>query len=123
MAMKPWITTSKSVDRHAMIYVAGHRGLVDSALARTLGDKGYANLLTRTHAELDLTKTIAQLAQLVKQVTGYVGEIVFDIFMPDGTPRKLMDVSRLNAIGWHAKTGLGEGLGEAYRDFLARAGA
>ena len=66
--------------------------------------------------------TIAELAKLVKQVTGYAGEIVFDLSMPDGTPRKLMDVSRLNALGWRARTHLLQGLEQSYRDFLAKAG-
>jgi GDP-L-fucose synthase len=48
---------------------------------------------------------------------GYTGEIVFDATKPDGTPRKLMDVGRLNAMGWKASTGLREGLSHAYRDF------
>lgn len=67
--------------------------------------------------------TIAELAKLVKQVTGYAGEIVFDLSMPDGTPRKLMDVSRLNAVGWRARTHLHQGMELAYQDSLAKAGA
>lgn len=59
----------------------------------------------------------------MKQVTGYAGEIVFDLSMPDGTQRKLMDVSRLNALGRRARTHLLQGLELAYRDFLAKAGA
>jgi GDP-L-fucose synthase len=51
---------------------------------------------------------------------GYDGKIVFDADKPDGTPRKLMDVSRLNHLGWVAKTGMAEGLAKAYRDFLER---
>lgn len=47
------------MDRYARIFIAGHRGLVGAALVRTLGNKGYANLLTRTHAELDLTNQAA----------------------------------------------------------------
>lgn len=63
--------------------------------------------------------TIRELATLVGEVVGYAGEIVFDTSKPDGTPRKLMDVSRLGASGWQARTGLREGLQVAYRDFLA----
>ena len=62
--------------------------------------------------------TIRELAELVKQVTGFVGEIVFDSSKPDGTPRKLMDVSRLNAMGWSAPTSLRDGLARAYADFI-----
>ncbi len=64
--------------------------------------------------------TIAELAQLVAKVVGYQGAVVFDTSMPDGTPRKLMDSSRLNALGWHPKTSLEDGLKVSYADFLAR---
>ncbi|MHB1351822.1 MAG: GDP-L-fucose synthase family protein [Thiobacillus sp.] len=62
--------------------------------------------------------TIRELAETVKAVVGYPGDIVFDASKPDGTPRKLMDVSRLNAMGWQARTELGTGLRRAYEDFL-----
>jgi GDP-L-fucose synthase len=61
---------------------------------------------------------IADLARLVAQVVDYKGEIVFDTSKPDGTPRKLLDVSRLSALGWKASTRLREGLERAYRSFL-----
>jgi GDP-L-fucose synthase len=63
--------------------------------------------------------SISDLAALVKQVVGYTGEIVFDTSKPDGTPRKLMDVSRLNKLGWSAPTSLQAGLTRAYADFLS----
>lgn len=62
--------------------------------------------------------TISELAALVKRAVGFDGEIVFDTSKPDGTPRKLLDVSRLHAIGWHAPTSLQAGLAQAYADFL-----
>jgi GDP-L-fucose synthase len=62
--------------------------------------------------------TIAQLAQAVSQAVGYQGNIDFDPTKPDGTPRKLMDSSRLNALGWQAKVALDQGLMQAYQDFL-----
>jgi len=62
---------------------------------------------------------IAELAELVKQVVDYKGAIVFDATKPDGTPRKLLDVSRLKAVGWRARTPLREGLALAYADFRA----
>ncbi len=61
--------------------------------------------------------TIAEVAQAVGRAVGYQGVIDFDPSKPDGTPRKLMDSSRLNALGWHAKVGLQEGLALAYEDF------
>ena len=58
--------------------------------------------------------TIAELAETVMEVVGYRGRIVFDTSKPDGTPRKLLDVSRLAALGWRARTGLHEGIARAY---------
>ncbi|MGI6656836.1 MAG: GDP-L-fucose synthase family protein [Desulfobulbus sp.] len=65
--------------------------------------------------------TIRELAETVREIVGYRGEIVFDTGKPDGTPRKLLDVSRLRSLGWQAKTGLREGLRRAYQDFLTTA--
>lgn len=62
--------------------------------------------------------SIAELAEIVSEIVGYVGKIDFDRTKPDGTPRKLMDVSRLEGLGWKAKTCLRDGLRAAYRDFL-----
>ena len=64
--------------------------------------------------------TIAQLAGEVAQATGYVGKISFDPSKPDGAPRKWMDSTRLNQLGWRAKVALKQGLQEAYREFLSR---
>ena len=64
--------------------------------------------------------TIAQLARTVGQVVGYQGQIDFDATKPDGTPRKLMDSSRLNALGWQAQVSLQDGLALAYQDFLKK---
>ena len=62
--------------------------------------------------------TILELAEHIKAVVGYKGEIVFDETKPDGTPRKLLDVSRINKLGWKAKTPLKHGLEITYQDFL-----
>lgn len=61
--------------------------------------------------------TIQVLANLVKDVVGFSGEIIFDITKPDGPARKLMDSSRLNQLGWNASTSLCDGLLNAYQDF------
>ena len=63
--------------------------------------------------------SIRALAELVKKVVGYQGDLVFDSSKPDGTPRKLLDVSRLHALGWKAKVSLEEGIRRAYADFLS----
>ena len=62
--------------------------------------------------------TIAQLAQAVCTAVGFQGNINFDPTQPDGSPRKLMDSSRLNALGWQAKVNLEQGLALAYHDFM-----
>ncbi|GJE77449.1 GDP-L-fucose synthase [Methylorubrum suomiense] len=66
--------------------------------------------------------TIADFARTVARVVGYQGELVFDADKPDGTPRKLLDVSRLAGLGWRAGTGLEEGLRRAYADFVSGGG-
>ncbi len=65
--------------------------------------------------------TIRELAETVMQVIGFNGRIVFDTSKPDGTPRKLLDVSRLAALGWHARTALREGILRSYADFAGKA--
>jgi len=65
-------------------------------------------------------QTIRELAELVADVVGFHGEMVFDPGKPDGVPRKLLDCSRLSSLGWRPRVGLQEGLKLAYRDFLER---
>ena len=62
--------------------------------------------------------TIRELAELVKATVGYAGELTFDSTKPDGTPRKLLDVQRLNSFGWKASTPLDIGVRAAYEDFV-----
>ncbi|WP_316816662.1 GDP-L-fucose synthase [Pedobacter nyackensis] len=64
--------------------------------------------------------TIKDLALLIKKTVGFEGELTFDSSKPDGTPRKLMDVSKLHALGWKHKVELEEGIQLAYQDFLAK---
>jgi GDP-L-fucose synthase len=64
--------------------------------------------------------TIAELAQTVMKVVGFDGRLVFDPSKPDGTPRKLLDVSRANQLGWRATTDLEAGIALAYQNFLSR---
>ena len=63
--------------------------------------------------------TIRELAETVAAAVGYQGKLEFDATKPDGTPRKLMDVGRLNAMGWKASTTMRSGLAVAYQDFIA----
>ena len=62
--------------------------------------------------------TIEKLAEILKEVVGFTGKIIFDKNMPDGTPKKLMDVSLLSSLGWEAQVSLDAGLTLAYKDFM-----
>lgn len=64
--------------------------------------------------------TIKELAQIVKEVVGFEGEIYWDKSKPDGTPRKLLDVSKMNALGWKYHTELKDGIKLAYQDYLEK---
>lgn len=64
--------------------------------------------------------TIQNLALLIRDIIGFEGELVFDVSKPDGTPRKLMDVSKLHALGWNHKVDLPQGIALAYADFLKK---
>ena len=75
-------------------------------------DEGFLNIGTGEEV------SIGEFAQLVAEIVGYRGKLVFDTSRPDGPPRKLLNVSKLSALGWTAKTPLREGLQAAYKDFL-----
>ena len=77
-------------------------------------DVGFLNIGAGT----DLT--VGEFAGVVADVVGYQGKIVFDTSRPDGMPRKLLDVSKLEKFGWQARISLRVGLADAYKDFLAR---
>jgi GDP-L-fucose synthase len=83
-----------------------------------LMERGYDGPLVNIGTGEDVT--IRELAETVMDVVGFRGRIVFDATKPDGTPRKLLDVSRLHGLGWTHRTALREGIALAYRDFLAR---
>ncbi len=61
--------------------------------------------------------SILQLAELIKELVGYNGRIVLDATKPDGTPRKILDVRKLHALGWRHKISLKEGLHQVYEDY------
>jgi GDP-L-fucose synthase len=64
--------------------------------------------------------TILELAKLIADVVGFTGEIVTDPSKPDGTPRKLLDINKLEGLGWHPKIGLEQGLAGTYQWFVSR---
>jgi len=91
---------------------------VQSGASANAADAGEPLPLINIGSGSDLT--IAELAQTVMQVIGFSGQLSFDTSKPNGTPQKLLDVSRAAHLGWKASTPLREGIARAYQDFLAR---
>ena len=75
-------------------------------------------MLSHINVGTGIDCTIRELAETMALVVGFEGELVFDATKPDGAPRKLMDISRLERLGWKAGTQLKEGLESTYRWFL-----
>lgn len=88
-------------------------------LAKDIYDQHTSPMQSHINVGFGSDITIAELARTVGKVIGYTGNIDFDTTKPDGTPRKLMDSSRLNALGWTATVEFEAGLQVAYQDFLA----
>ena len=84
-----------------------------------LMEQGYCGPLVNIGTGTDVT--IRELAETVVDIVGFKGSLTFDASKPDGTPRKLMDVSRLTSLGWRASTNLRDGIGLAYQDYLNKA--
>jgi GDP-L-fucose synthase len=87
--------------------------LLENTEAKDIYDNGISQINIGSGVDL----TIGELAQLVADVVGFKGKIVYDNSKPDGTPRKLMDVSRINNLGWKYKTSLKEGIEKTYAWF------
>jgi GDP-L-fucose synthase len=75
-------------------------------------------MLSHINVGCGVDVTIRELAETISKTVGYQGKITFDVSKPDGAPRKLMDSSRINGLGWRAQIGLEAGLEAAYQDFL-----
>jgi len=85
--------------------------LMEKIEAKDLYEQGLTHINIGTGEDL----TIAEVAELIKKIVGFTGEIIYDSTKPDGTPRKLMDVSRLHNLGWKHKTSLEEGIKKTYK--------
>lgn len=81
-----------------------------------LMESDYSGPLLNIGSGVDVT--IRELAETIKEVVGFKGELVFDTSKPDGTPRKLLDVSKIHALGWSSSVQLMNGIQRAYKDFL-----
>ena len=90
--------------------------LMENVEAKDLYDNNLFFLNIGTGKDL----TIAELAKMISEIVGFKGDVVYDQSKPDGTPRKLLDVSRINKLGWKAKTDLRDGIKKTYEWFLAR---
>ena len=88
-------------------------------LDKSLYDQKTEPMLSHINVGFGSDVTIKQLAHTISEVLGYQGRISFDVTKSDGPARKLMDSSRLNSLGWHAKINLREGLSMAYQDYLS----
>jgi len=89
-------------------------------LDKLLYDQYTSSMLSHINVGYGEDVTIAELATLVAETVGFVGSIYYDPTKPDGTPRKLMDSTRLNQLGWKATISLDKGLKMAYQDFLEK---
>ena len=98
--------------------ITGVTGQDGSYLAELLLEKGYDGGLLNIGTGKDVT--IREVAELICRTVQFKGDLVFDNSKPDGTPRKLLDVSKINKLGWKAKTSLADGINETYKDFLRR---
>jgi GDP-L-fucose synthase len=91
------------------------RFLLENIEAKDIYEKGITHINIGTGEDL----TISELASLIAQITGFKEKVVYDNSKPDGTPRKLMDVSRINKLGWKYKTSLKDGIQKAYNWYLS----
>lgn len=89
------------------------------ALARQRYEAETTPMCSHVNVGTGVDVTIAELAETIARVVGYSGRIVFNPEKPDGTPRKLLDVSRLSSLGWTAQVGLADGLARTYRAYLS----
>ncbi len=88
-------------------------------LDKALYDQHTEPMLSHINVGFGADVTIKEVAEIIAEVVGYLGHIGFDRTKPDGPPRKLMDSSRLNGLGWHAEVNLKDGLTQTYQDYLA----
>jgi GDP-L-fucose synthase len=112
MENRPFVTVwGSGAPRREFLYADD---LADACffLMQNYNEPGFLNIGTGEDME------IRELALLIKKIVGYPGEVRQDLSKPDGTPRKLLDITKLSAMGWMAKTGLEEGIRKIYAEFI-----
>ncbi len=87
-------------------------------LAREVWQENTEPMLSHINVGTGVDCTIRELAETIAQVVGYKGRVAFDASKPDGTPRKLLDVTRLHQLGWFHEVNLAQGLASTYQWFL-----
>jgi GDP-L-fucose synthase len=97
-------------------------GLADDAFDAVIGKPSANDVPPLINIGCGEDLTIRELADQVRGLVGFSGEVLWDSSKPDGTPRKLLDVARLYALGWRPKVPLQDGIARAYQDFLTRHG-
>ena len=125
--------SGEQLEMHEIVKARLLSALQDDDLARaclflmTLDDARFEALLTDPVAPALINigcgtdLSIAELATITARVVGFSGSLCFDSSKPDGTPRKLLDIQRIQALGWQPAVALAEGIAQAYQDFLNRA--
>lgn len=93
---------------------------IASAMVYFMNTYNFSDLENFVNIGSGIDHTIKEIAQMIKNVVGYTGELKFDITKPDGMPKKLLDVSIAKKLGWTAKIPLAEGLHMAYKDYLKK---
>ena len=116
---------AKNENKPEVVIWGSGKPLREFMFSDDLADACYYLMLNYEEPELINVGTgeevsILQLASLIGEVIGYKGKIAFDATKPDGTPRKLMDSSKLHALGFRHKTSLREGIEKTYQEFLAK---
>lgn len=87
-------------------------------LDKDIYQKHTQTMVSHINAGTGFDITTKELAETISKIIGYKGQIIFDSNMPDGTPRKLLDSSLLNTLGWHSKVDLNEGITKTYQDYI-----
>ncbi len=93
------------------------------SLPKSIYDQHTSPMLSHINVGSGSDVTIAEVTKTIAQTVGYSGQIEFDTTKPDGAPRKWMDSSRINALGWRAQVNMHEGLSQAYKDFFSKTSA
>ncbi len=100
------------------MYVTDLVGAIQFCIDKVEAENLYSQDISHLNVGTGVDLSISDLANMICEIVGYKGKIVFDTSMPDGTPRKLLDVKRIHDLGWHHKTDLKTGIRKTYQWFI-----